>query len=284
MLSYGEYARKFFEQNQNELQTKHPGLTLRRLLQEIDSVIPCCAKEDEANGVLVNYLEKILAGIPLAYISGRTFFYKSEFLVNEHVLIPRYETEILVEMALTCLQEISDHSNEMIRILDMGTGSGAIILSILQETTIPLDALAVDISEQALALARKNYFNQREIISSQHKIDFCHSDRLNKINKSHHLIVSNPPYIKSSDVIDPQVKRYEPEIALFLPDEKYVDWYRQFFMQVLTCLYDGGFLLMEGHENHLQELGDLAVSVGLSEVEIICDYTQRRRFLRARKG
>ena len=142
------------------------------------------------------------AGEPLQYIRGKTEFYAREFIVDPRVLIPRPETETLVETALA-------EAKECARVIDIGTGSGCIAIS-LERTRPDLHVTAVDLSLDALALARLN----RDRLGS--KISFVASDLLGSIRGSFDLVVSNPPYIPAADVesLAPEVRDFEPRLAL----------------------------------------------------------------------
>lgn len=145
-----------------------------------------------------------LRGMPLARISGKREFWSLEFTVNEHVLIPRPETELLVETALHCIAE-----QERAKILDLGTGCGAIAVAIARERS-DCTVVAADVSRAALEVARMN--------AKRHgaNVLFVHSDWYG--NVGHHrfdAIVSNPPYIAEGDPdLDPHVAQFEPALAL----------------------------------------------------------------------
>lgn len=147
-------------------------------------------------------LERRYAGEPIQYIRGRTEFYSREFVVDSRVLIPRPETEILVETALADLPRGS-------RVIDIGTGSGCIAITMERERP-DLQVFAVDLSPEALAVAD---LNRRRLGS---RVRLAASDVLNSIRGRFDLIVSNPPYIAREDVatLEPQVRDHEPPIAL----------------------------------------------------------------------
>ena len=153
-------------------------------------------------GALTKMLARRYAGEPLQYIRGRTEFYSREFLVDSRVLIPRPETEILVETALADLPRSA-------RVIDVGTGSGCIAITIERERP-DLHVFAVDLSTEALAVA--------DINRRRHgaKVRLAASDVLDSVRGEFDLIVSNPPYIALSEVpaLEPQVRDYEPRIAL----------------------------------------------------------------------
>ena len=149
-------------------------------------------------------LEQRSAGEPIAYITGEQEFWSLSFLVNEHVLIPRPETEMLVENALKLISNIKTP-----RILDLGTGSGVIAICIAKECK-KCEVYASDISLDSLEIAKQN--------ATKHKVDitFIHSDWLANINeKCFDLIACNPPYVGSNDPnLSHYVQKYEPSIAV----------------------------------------------------------------------
>lgn len=272
-----ESYKKFFKQHQSTLEHWYPGLRLDIL-------------ERDLLGYPLDDLlqQKLLRGIPLAYITNQAAFYKSEFFVDERVLIPRSETEILIDEALSFLKGIKAG-----KIVDVGTGSGAIGLSLLFELkNFPVNNWhfqLLDLSDKALKVARLNYFQmvKRGEISPAHKIDFLQNDRLEGFaEESIQLILSNPPYIKfesDSGSVHPQVKLFEPQMALFLNDSEYEEWFRIFFAQIKKCLVIGGMAIIEGHEVHLKSLILLARAFNFCYAEIKQDYTKRDRFLILKK-
>ncbi|CBW25535.1 putative methyltransferase [Halobacteriovorax marinus SJ] len=296
-ISLGTYLENFFSDKKERLSELYPGLTINRLKDELTQY----ARQKKINvddlfssryipshtNPITNYFNSLVKGYPLEYIRGRAHFYKSEFDVSENVLIPRSETEILVETASSFLRDWMKMSDERLRILDIGTGSGAIIISLLQEMPRPLEAFATDISKDALEVARRNYFNLRYTIPRESSLRLICTDRMNDLDQEKfHLIVSNPPYIKKRedrDFVHHQVDNYEPHLALYLEDDSYDEWFRTLFKQVLNSLYEEGIFIMEGHEDHLEDLCEVCNMIGFSTVKILKDYTNRNRFLVAKK-
>lgn len=296
-VNLGTYLEQFFEQRKEKLSELYPGLSLNRLKDElkqyarqkkinVDELFTSRYTPSHTNPI-TNFFDSLIKGYPLEYIRGRAHFYKSEFDVSETVLIPRSETEILVETAASFLKDWMKMSDERLRVLDVGTGSGAIIISLMQETSRPLEAIATDISKEALEVARRNFFNLRFTIPKESSLRFIQTDRLaDVLDEKFHLIVSNPPYIKKRedrDFVHQQVDTYEPHLALYLDDDKYDEWFRILFKQVLDSLYEEGIFIMEGHEDHLEELSHVCSMIGFSSVKILNDYTNRHRFIIAKK-
>lgn len=294
IVSLDKYLKGFFESEKKSLLSNYPGLTLHRLRQDINLHAFLHGIDSEEifefpylphrTHPLTIFFEKLKEGVPLEYITGYAYFYRSIFKVTTDVLIPRSETEILVELAS---QEIKkNYKNKTCRVADVGTGTGAIALSLMTEESSALSIVASDISPKALKIAKENYFNQRYGLSSIHKIEFVLSDRLNDVKGPFDLIVSNPPYIKKdADLkeVHPQVALFEPHLALFLEDATYDEWFKDFFESIFKNLSDNGVSLIEGHENHLENLASLAKTIGFKEAVVIQDYTQRNRFLKLKK-
>ncbi|MBF0207349.1 MAG: peptide chain release factor N(5)-glutamine methyltransferase [Oligoflexia bacterium] len=291
-MIFPEQLSDFFHKHQAELQSKHPGINLVILTRELLG-----GPNSFGASNLERVFDDLLLGIPLAYITKCRFFYNSEFWVSPEVLIPSFETEMLVKLASEVVINAGDVTK--LRIADIGTGCGAIILALLKELSIGLegseklqkleiDAVATDISTAALSLAKRNYFFHTYCINPKFKLTFLCGDRFRVFDEETalNLIVSNPPYIMMpADLpgVHPQVNNFFPHTALYLMDEDYWDWYKEFFIGALDSLSAKGVLLMEGHELHLQELSKLALSLGFSSVKILQDLSCRDRFLQAVK-
>ena len=179
-------------------------------------------------------IEKLTKGVPLQHITHRQEFMKMDFFVDENVLIPRPDTEILVEEVIKIAQKYNSP-----RILDLCTGSGAIAIS-LKKFVPNADITAVDISEKALEIAKKN----AEKLEA--KINFVKSDLFDKLdNRKFDIIVSNPPYIRKDEIkkLSEEVQK-EPKIALD-GGEDGLDFYRIITEQAINYLKTGSFLCFE---------------------------------------
>lgn len=150
-------------------------------------------------------VERLQAGVPLAYITGNKAFFGLDFIVNEQVLIPRPETEILVEQAISWLEAHPGRRETA----DIGTGSGIIAISLAKRFP-DLRVTAVDISQKALAIARRN----ASLHAVEHQIHFIQSDLLSGVELTFDLILANLPYIPSNELDTLAVARYEPRLAL----------------------------------------------------------------------
>lgn len=174
---------------------------------------------------------------PIQYILGETEFFGNRFLVDRHVLIPRQETEELVDWILTSIPQ-----NKAISILDIGCGSGAIAISLAK--ALPKSKVeAWDISEEALVKARENaLLNQVTICLSQ--VDILHTQ---KLTKKYDVIVSNPPYVRHCEKQEMQrnVLDYEPHLALFVSDENPLIFYQKITELAKKSLNDNGQLFFE---------------------------------------
>lgn len=296
MKSHESYAHHFFDQEQEHLEENYPGITLNRLKQELsefshfgylneNDFFTSPYVEGDKSGIrdFFNYLRK---GVPLEYITGVSHFYRSKFSINAEVLIPRSETEILVEMGLYELKSLSKVHKDL-SFVDCGTGSGNIFISILRDMRIPLKVVAVDINPKALKMAKRNFFLNRFTINEKSEVKFLQMDRLSEGLKDQHLIITNPPYIMGKNdrnKVHKQTLEFEPKQALFLEDHLYFPWFAELFKQSLDSLVSGGVFLMEGHEDHLEALKKLAIDCGMVNCTIIKDHGQKERFLRAEKA
>ena len=215
-----------------------------------------------------NAVEKRLNHIPLAYIFGKTNFYGYDFIVNEHVLIPRLDTEILIEKLI---EEINSRS-ERVDVLDIGTGSGAIAITLSKETGS--NVTAVDISEHALEIAKKN----AELNGAN--VAFIQSDLFENIsNIKIDIIVSNPPYIETGVIatLDDEVKLHEPILALD-GGEDGLDFYRKIVMEAPKHLKQCGKLFFEIGFNQAESVSIL-MKDKFKNVSVIKDYLGNDRIV-----
>lgn len=152
--------------------------------------------------------QKLLEGYPIQYLIGYVNFYGYKINVNENVLIPRYETEYLVEKTINYSKILF---NKKVNILDLGTGSGAISIALGKE--LDSNVTAIDISGDALEVAK---INAKE---NNLDIKFIKSDMLSEVTGKYDIVISNPPYIDIDEKIMESVKKYEPNIALFASED-----------------------------------------------------------------
>ena len=221
--------------------------------------------------LLKKWIKKRLKRMPLQYITGVTEFYGNKYFLNDDVLIPRPETERLVDISLECINKLSHP-----RILEVGTGSGCISISI---ALMRGDAkiLSIDISQNALNKAEEN--------SDYHKtnnVKFLNLDFLKEIpSERFDIIVSNPPYIPLEEMknIMIDVKEYEPEIALTDFNDGLV-FYDRFADLGSKLLKKEGWMVLEvGIDDHPEKVAKLFKSKGYSNIELVSDYNKDKRVL-----
>ncbi len=213
---------------------------------------------------------------PLAYILGHKEFYGLDFEVSRDVLIPRPETELVVETALEVVHEQPDA-----RVLDLGTGSGAIAIAIAVNAPAAQIA-AVDISAAALELARRNARRHR----CEARIDFYLGDLFAALPCSHQkydLIVSNPPYVREDEMaaLQPELARYEPHLALFGGQDG-LDFYRRIAAGTASHLNTGGEVIVELGAGQQADIVRIMRAAGLHIVQLLRDLAGHHRVLHAR--
>ena len=222
---------------------------------------------------------------PLQYITGKQEFWSLEFTVNPSVLVPRPETEILVEEALQLKRtnQLPEGSEDQTRILDLGTGSGAIAISLAKE--IESAALwATDITTEALAVAMENA--ERHAVSG--KIMFCQGDLYQALEQpapAFDIIISNPPYIASDafKTLPEEVRAYEPRIAVD-GHEKGMYFIERIIAQGENYLKPGGWLLIEMDPDQTdQALALTGETRSLCRQERLMDYHKNYRMIRSQK-
>lgn len=195
---------------------------------------------------------------PLQQITGKAYFMGLEFSVNEYVLIPRQDTEILVEEALKRMREDA-------RILDLCTGSGCILLSLLYNKN-KAEGIGMDISEKALEVAKRNSRNLHI------KVEFIQSDLLEKATGMFDLIVSNPPYIPANVIegLMEEVRDYEPHLALD-GGEDGLDFYRRIAAEAGAYLNPGGWLILEIGQEQGDAVRQMLSDAGYEKIEVVRD-------------
>ncbi len=211
-------------------------------------------------------LKQRLQHKPLDKILGHREFYKSDFMVNENVLSPRPDTEILVEEALRLLPDNN------VKILDLGTGSGCIIESLLAERQ-KVSGVAVDISAQSLAVAQKNAENLGISKRLQFiQADWFADDFIKRIGEKFDMIVSNPPYIPTADIstLEPEVKNYDPRAALDGGKDGF-DSYKRIAAIAPNLLQDGGYILLEAGIGQAKQIAEICEQNGLKHIRTVAD-------------
>lgn len=218
-------------------------------------------------------IKELKTGKPYQQILGETEFYGLKFFVDENVLIPRPETEELLELAIYKIQS-SGLNVQGLKILDIGTGSG-IIPIVLKKKFPEAEVSAIDFSEKALETAKKNAdFHQVEI-------NFVHQDYLSEnLDEVYDIIISNPPYIgmEEENEIADSVKEFEPKMALFSPTSNALVFYEKIAKDCKNHLSENGMVFLEINQKLGKETRDLFVSV-LLEVYLIKDLSGNDRFV-----
>ena len=220
----------------------------------------------------ISCLDRRIAGAPLDIIFGFKEFYGLRFEINEHVLSPRPETEMLVDFVLNQTKE-----DEAFRLLDLGTGSGAIVISILAHRP-NASAIAVDISEAALEMAAKN----AKIHQVANRLSFIKSSWASALSDKFDIVVSNPPYIdtKAMTELSPEVRDHDPEISLH-GGEDGLEAYRSILSQLSIILKPRGRIAVEIGYDQGQAVSDMFADAGLRSVEVSKDLSGNDRMVTA---
>lgn len=219
-------------------------------------------------------IKRLLNDEPMNYVLGYSYFYGYKMIVNNDVLIPRFETEELVGLILSCIDEYYKDQNE-ITIADIGTGSGAIAISLTKEEK-KLKMYASDISPEAIEVAKQNAINNEAnvkfFIGSM-----CDPIIENKIKLD--ILVSNPPYIKQDEELETSVKDYEPHLALFGGKDG-LKFYREIFEKAKLVLKEKAFMFFEMGYDQKENLTKLASEYfPNSEIKVFKDINKKDRML-----
>ena len=242
--------------------------------------------EDIALGKEITNKDKILevaykratTKAPIQHILGFSYFMGEKYIVNSNVLIPRDETEILVNKSYNILKNIEGK----IDVLDIGVGSGCISIELAKKLKQKnIEILGVDISPSALMVAIDNA-NRFDVIR---KVIFRKSDIYSKIRpiEKFDLIVSNPPYIpiNQKNSLQDEVKNFDPEIALFASDNEGIEFYKKIILNAKDFLKPNGFLAFELGINQSQPVKNLLEIEGFENIEIIKDLSDIDRVITA---
>lgn len=213
-------------------------------------------------------LEQLKQGIPVQYIVGNIDFYGNTINVNKNVLIPRFETELLVDKTI---KYIKTNFKNRVDILDIATGSGCIAITLKKEIDSTVDAS--DISESALKVAQENALNNKV------DINFINSDMLTNITKRYDIIISNPPYLTKDDDIMDIVKNNEPEIALYAKDNG-LYYYDVILKNIKNNLKDKYLIAFEIGYTQGEDIKNIALKyLDNINVKIEKDYSNKDRFV-----
>lgn len=219
--------------------------------------------------------ERIQTHRPIQQLVGHAYFYGRKFLVDENTLIPRPETELLIQTVLGLAKEIENP-----KILDIGSGTGCIPLTLVMENNnISVDS--VDISEKAIETAKKNalFHNVFE------NVRFIKSDLFENIEGKYNIIVSNPPYIplKDKESLQVEVRNFDPALALFTKDELGVEFYQKIINQAHNYLFPDGYIAFELGINQDKIVEKMLKDNNFKQIKILNDLNSVPRIITAQK-
>ena len=227
--------------------------------------------------------EELLHGRPTQYVLGHAWFCGMRLQVDEHVLIPRPETEELVMEVKKMYADISTDRDHQFKMVDIGTGSGCIAIA-LKKYFPDWDVWAVDKYNGALAIAKKN------AVLLDTEVRFVASDILKEAKTdflpAFDLIISNPPYIPSEDksAMDDRVLYHEPHDALFVTDNDPLQFYKAIIAFSEQHLLRGGMLFFETHELYAQEVAALLEANGFEHIVVKKDFQEKERIVMGRRA
>ena len=226
----------------------------------------------ESEDTLVQKMKMITNHYPIDYIINKKNFYGNDFYVNESVLIPRPETEELVDWLINDNLNIDNKK----RVIDLCTGSGCIGISIDINNNY-LDVTISDISNKALKVCEINKKN----LNSKVKIIELDLNLISRENKKYDIIISNPPYIppSESDLLDKNVK-YEPDIALFTPKDNPLHFYEKIFEFASLNLSNNGIIYLEINPNFIKEFNQLLTNYSVNHVNFKDDFRGKKRLVK----
>src|SRR5664279_4443951 len=225
---------------------------------------------------IIKFSNQLKTGKPVQYILGETIFYDCKIKLNSSTLIPRPETEELVDLII---RENKDYDGN---IIDFGTGSGCIAIALA--VNLPLaDLTGIDISEDALRIARENAdMNNVKVLFIKGDILDFNKDSVDKAG----IIVSNPPYVRNSEkaLMGKNVLDFEPHQALFVENSDPLVFYNAILEHAENILLPGGRIYFEMNEAMGRSLVNLMESCGFSEIEIVSDINGKERIIKGRKN
>lgn len=223
---------------------------------------------DGADGII----DKVVKGQPVQYVIGKARFYGMDFNVTPDVLIPRPETEELVDLI------VKENPESDLRVLDVGTGSGCIAISLARNLRFPVVS-ALDISEKALAVAIGNSTRFKTRINFMDEDIFHFTPARGSVD----ILVSNPPYIceKERSTMEDLVLKNEPSEALFVPDDDPLKFYRRIAYIGTTALSEGGKVYFEINPLYADQLTEMLKGMGYTDIRILKDMEQKPRFATA---
>ena len=223
-------------------------------------------------------IKKVSKNIPYQYVIGKAWFYGKEYIVDENVLIPRIDSEILAHEIILKVQDMENSGREVVEVLEIGTGSGALSITAVENTNANM--LAVDISEGAINIAKEN-MKIHDI--QEDRMDVILSDIYENVTGKFDIIFSNPPYIRSGDMknLDKDVLK-EPHLALD-GGESGLDYYIKIIDGAKDYLKENGYIIFEIGYDQRKDIEKIAKDAGYTSVECIKDMENRDRVIIIRK-
>lgn len=240
-------------------------------LSDVDLALNDEFDDEKMRKVMLKAQLRATKRIPIQHIIGTAYFMGEDFIVNENVLIPRDETEILVRKAIEIVNQ-----NNFKKVLDIGTGSGCIACMIAKLTTAQV--IGVDVSTDALQIALENSSK----LGLFNKAIFRKSDIFSNIKKEEKfdIIVSNPPYIPIKEKENLQIEvKFEPDSALFAKDKKGIDFYDKIISQASQYLNNGGILIFELGIGQSELVKELMIKNGFENIKIEKDLADIDRII-----
>ena len=231
--------------------------------------------------IYLKNIKKRIENIPIQYIFNKAFFYGREFYVNKNVLIPRFDTEILVKQVI---DYINSNEKKKYNILDLCTGSGIILITLVKEIVDNIkNIIGIDISDKALTVSKKNILKHK---INDYNVFLLKSDlfkRLKYFIKRHNvdlfdIVVSNPPYINSEDYkkLDVEVKKYEPKLALFGGKDG-LEFYRRILRDAKPFLKKDGKVFLEIGYDEAKAVCEIAKKNNYKSCKVINDFNNINR-------
>lgn len=241
------------------------------LIQEVEGIsrseLLMKLNDEVNNNELIHYVDEyIYHNKPVQYLLHKAYFYDSYFYVDENVLIPRFDTEFVLEKTIELIKKKYNHK---IDICDLCTGSGCI--AVILKKHIDCDIDAIDISKEAILVAKKN------IVLNNVDVKLIQNDLLDGIDKKYDIIISNPPYIDKDEYVMDIVYQNEPHLALFSED-KGLYHYKRIIDQSLNNLKDNGTLIFETPDNKCDMIKEYA-SRYYDDITYYKDFNNQRRIM-----
>mgnify|MGYP006157769593 FL=1 len=243
----------------------HLELTKSGTILQSDKIL----KNDEIS-VLINVVDRLKKMEPIQYILSETEFYGLSFYTKKEILIPRPETEELVDWI------IKDNKGSNKKYLDIGTGSGCIIISLAKNLKGTFDA--IDVSEETIRISDKNIVNNQVNVNLK-QTDILHSE----LEGEWDVIVSNPPYVLNSEkeLMNKNILNWEPDLALFVEDDNPLLFYKEIAKKSSNVLRKNGLLYFEINEKFGKEIINLLEVIGFVNIELKKDINGKDRMVKA---